>query len=250
MAINKPFCIDIYSGDNVSDIPALLAGFNQVKAAGIAFLIHKASEGVGYHDPRYAARRSAWMNGTAIPVTDVDGTALELYPAWGAYHFFHGTSEAAAIAEAKYFLGVAALGPGDFACLDWENVGASGYAPPAVYADAFCKTVEDALGRACAVYGGNVPRENLTSSVGSAVITNFSARQFWFCQYGAYQPSLLPLAWKETGPFLWQDDGDRYGPGPHVIPGIVNPNGSPEPCDNSTVVGAMTVAKLAAAWGK
>jgi GH25 family lysozyme M1 (1,4-beta-N-acetylmuramidase) len=240
--VNKPCCIDIYSGDNVSDSPTPLAGFDQVKAQGIPFCIHKASEGLGYADPAYARRRVAWMNGVAVPVTDVDGQALSLLPVWSAYHFFHGASEASAIAEAKSYLGIAQLGPRDLPMLDWENVGASGYSPSAIIANAFCSTVEDALGRVCPVYGGNVPREQLTANLGSTMLDRFTARPFWFCAYGNYNAALLPLPWQKTGPWLWQDDGDKYGPGPHTIPGITTL------CDNSTLVAPMTVKQLYADW--
>lgn len=240
--VNRPYVIDIYSGDTVSDTPTPLAGFDQIKASGIACLIHKATEGVGYADPAYARRRAAWLSGYPITVTDVDGQALSLPPLWGAYHFFHGASEQSAIAEAKFYLSIAKLGPNDLPMLDWENVGASGYAPSAVIANAFCSTVEDALGRFCPIYGGNVPREQLTGAAPSAIIDAFAARPFWFCQYGAYNPAMLPLPWKSKGAWLWQDDGDKYGPGPHAVPGITTL------CDNSTLVAPMTVKQLYADW--
>lgn len=240
--MNKPCCIDIYQGDNVSDNPTYLAGLDVVKSNGIFALIHKCTEGTGYHDPRYNARRAKWMSGDPISVTDVDGSKLSLSPIWGAYAFFHGSNP---VAEAKFFLSSANLGPTDMAVIDWENVGASGYSPPASAADAFCQEVEQATGRACMVYGGNVPREQLTSHVSSAILDRFSKRPYWFCAYGNYNPKLLALPWKQTGPFLWQDDGDQYGPGPHKIDGI-----SPGYCDNSTVVSPMTFAKLHAQWIK
>jgi GH25 family lysozyme M1 (1,4-beta-N-acetylmuramidase) len=238
MSVNRPCCIDIYSGDNVSDDPTPLAGFGLVKASGIAFLFHKASEGTAYHDPRYAVRRLAWMSGPAIAVTDVDGASLSLPPRWGAYHFFHGQDPAA---EAKSFLAAAALTPADAACCDWENVGASGYVPSASAVDAFCNRVEDAIGRPCWVYGGNVPREQLTSRLTQGMIDRFAKRPLWFCEYASVLQG-VPLPWQSIGPALWQDDGDTYGPGPHRIPGITTL------CDNSTVVGSMTIAKLNAIW--
>lgn len=238
MSINKPCCIDIYQGDEVSDNPTPLAGLDLVKKQGIFALIHKATEGMGFYDKRYAARRAKWMSGDPIAVTDVDGAALSLAPVFGAYAFFHGVNPAA---EAKYFLSIAKPGPADLSIIDWENVGASGYAPPAEAADVFCQTVEQATGRACAVYGGNVPRERL-AGISGALLDRFTARPFWFCQYGSYQPNLLPMPWKKTGPWLWQDDGDRYGPGPHTIPGMIGL------CDNNTVVAPMTFAKLHVQW--
>ena len=237
--VNKPCCIDLYQGDNVSDNPTPLAGFNRVAQYGIPFVIHKASEGTTERDSRYANRRTAWMAQPLITVIDVDGTALHLPPRWGAYHFFHGQYPTA---EAQNFLAAAILTPGDAAFIDWENVGASGYAPPAIAADAFCCGVEDAIGRPCAVYGGNVPREQCAvTGVPSVVLDRFSVRHLWFCSYGGIMAE-LPEPWREVGAFLWQDDGDRYGPGPHTIPGITTL------CDNSTVVASMTVAKLAANW--
>jgi len=236
--VNKPCCIDIYQGDDVSDVPTPLAGFEKVKAAGIAFLFHKASEWTSFRDRRYAPRRAAWMAGDPIKVTDVDGAALSLPPRFGAYHFFHGQDVAG---EARNFLTAAALGDSDAACCDWENVGRSSYAPPAAACDEFCSRVEDAIGRTCWVYGGNVPREQLSARLPSAMLERFAARNLWFCEYG---PRLIgvPLPWAKSGPTLWQDDGDAYGPGPHRIPGITTL------CDNSTVVGAMTVARLNEVW--
>lgn len=242
MAVFKPICIDIYQGDDVSDDPTPLAGLDLVKAQGVAFLIHKASEGPTEQDSRYAARRAKWMSTGTIPVTEVDGSTLSLQPRFGAYHFFHGQDPAT---EAKNFLAAATLTPNDEAFIDWENVGASGYAPPAAAADAFCCAVEDAIGQSCDVYGGNVPREQLAmSGVSSAIIDRFADRMLWLCGYGGFQPSWMPLPWQsQKYPWLWQDDGDQYGPGPHTMPGIARY------CDNSTVIGPVTVRQLYAEWG-
>lgn len=242
--VNKPCCIDIYQGDDVSDHPNSLAGLDQVKALGVFACIHKASEGTGERDQRYDARRAKWMSGASISVVDLDGSKLSLSPVWGAYHFFHGNDPAG---EAKNFLMTARLNPTDAAFLDWEAVGASGYQPSLEAADAFCQAVEAATGRPCGVYGGNVPRERFEAEkVSDTALERFAARPLWFCGYGAYSAdkirALTPLPWKDTGIWLWQDDGDQYGPGPHRMPGISNY------CDNSTVVGDMTFARLHAQW--
>jgi GH25 family lysozyme M1 (1,4-beta-N-acetylmuramidase) len=245
MMVFKPICIDIYRRDNVIDQyagkPQYLGGFNSVKDDQIAFLIHKCSEGTSSWDNRYAARREVWMQGGPVKVTDVDGAVLQIPPCWGAYHFFHGQDPAA---EAKWFLQWAKLTATDIAVIDWENVGSSGYEPTATAADIFCSVVEQATGRPCWVYGGNVPRERLLSSVGSAMLDRFSKRPLWLCAYVSETQVHIdtPLPWKEAGPTLFQDDGDKYGPGPHMIPGISNY------CDNSTVTGSMTVAKLYTVW--
>jgi hypothetical protein len=239
--VNKPCCIDIYHGNEVSDAPTALAGLDRVKADGIFALIHKSSEGTAVPDQRYDARREKWMTGNLIPVTDVDGAKLQLTPVFAAYHFFHGSNPQA---EAKYFLMMSRLQKGDLSFIDWEAVGASGFQPSIEAADIFCQEVEQARGASCGVYGGNVPRERFAAEKASdAVLERFKARPLWFCAYGPVKElTLLSEPWKETGSFLWQDDGDAYGPGPHSVPGISGYT------DNSTVVAPMTFAKLHAQW--
>ena len=242
---NKPCCIDIYQGDDVSDHPTSLAGLDRVKATGVFACIHKATEGTGERDSRYDARRAKWMSGAPISVTDVDGAKLSLAPVWGAYHFFHGNNPKD---EAGNFLMTARLTQTDMAFLDWEAVGASGFQPSLEAADTFCQIVEAATGRPCGVYGGNVPRERFEAEKPSdAVLERFAARPFWMCAYVsgdlAAVEKYIALPWLKTkSVWLWQDDGDRYGPGPHTMPGIANY------CDNSTVLGSMTFAKLHAQW--
>jgi GH25 family lysozyme M1 (1,4-beta-N-acetylmuramidase) len=243
--VNKPCCIDIYRDDPVSDNPTSLAGLDQVKLSGIFACIHKATEGTSYRDQRYDARRAKWMQGS-INVIDIDGSTFVAAPCWGAYHFLHGDDPAG---EARNFLMTSRLVPGDMAFCDWEAVGASGYQPSLASADAFCSAVEDATGGPCGVYGGNVPRDRFAAErAPEEVLKRFEARPFWLCAYGSYSPErlkeLTPLPWAESGNgiWLWQDDGDKYGPGPHTIPGIA------EYCDNSTVVGSMTFKKLYNKW--
>lgn len=235
MTIFKPIAIDLYHDDDVRDVPGPLGGLDEVKAAGIAFLQHKASEGLTDIDQRYAARRKKWMSGGLISVTDVDGTVLQLKPRFGAYHFFHGVDP---VGEAKHFLAVAELEKGDDAIIDWENVGASGYAPSSDEAHAFAATCEDRLGFAVCVYGGNVPSERLSRND-----RRWTKRRLWGCAYSS-KFSMPAAQFSTVGfPWMWQDDGDRYGPGPHVIPGMAGY------CDNSTIVAPMTVKRVYAEWG-
>jgi hypothetical protein len=240
MSVNLPYCIDIYHGDPV--VGDQDQGFAQVKAQGIFCLDHKLTQGGARNDNMCAFRRGKWMDDTLIAVTDVDGTVLQLKPKFGFYHF-NGTGTAAA--EAAQFIAAAKplWQPGDDITLDWEGIGGSGYQRGADWADDWCMAVEDAFGISVKVYGGNVPREQFQKKWPSSLIDRFATRRFWFCQYGAYNRSELPLPWMKSGPYQWQDDGDSLGPGRHTVPGITGY------CDNSTVVGPMTAAKLAAEWG-
>jgi hypothetical protein len=243
-SVNPPYCIDLYEGDNVIDSPGPLGGFSQVKAQGIAFLDHKATQGTAHQDIRLKTRYPAWMNGQPVSVTDVDGTKLQLTPRFGFYHF-NGTGTAAA--EAAFFIQTVKpyFNKGDDLCLDWEDL--NGFQQPATWADAFCSAVEEWCGFPIKVYGSDAPREQLTKA-SSAILDNFASRKLWMADYNlTYRPQLLPLPWQHTGPLQWQDNGTinnkPAGPGPYTIPGISNY------CDNSTVVGGMTVAKLNALWG-
>jgi len=237
---NKPYCIDLYQGDDV--LGGNDEGFAQVKGAGIAFLDHKASQGTGEIDRLCAFRYRNWMNDQSVQVTDGDGAVLSLKPKFGFYHFNGGAN---APDEAAHFVATVKplWQPGDDLCLDWEDIGASGVQMTATWADTFCDAVEQWCGFPLKIYGGDAPREQLAKA-SDILLSRFSARRFWFCQYGPYNANLVPLPWRRSGPFYWQDDGDQDGPGPHMIPGLEGY------CDNSTVVGNMTVAKLYAGWGK
>lgn len=240
---NRPYMIDLYAGDDVVDAPNQpLAGFVQVKAQGIAFLDHKASQGETWQDPRLALRHKYWMTGDPVKVVDIDNTILEIPPKFGYYHFNGPMTNVAA--EVANFLAVVTplYKEGDDICIDWE-AGPSGHQVPASQIDEWCQRIENKFGFACKVYGGNVPREQLARpGLPAALIDRFKARRLWFCEYNSVLQN-LPLPWQAVGPFMWQDDGDQYGPGPNHIPGIERY------CDNSTVVDKMTVSKVLAGWG-
>lgn len=78
------------------------ANLQQAQAAGIVGVIHKATQGVAFVDPTYAARRQAAANAGLL---------------WGAYHF--GTA-ADPVAQAKFFLRGASPAAKDLIVLDFE----------------------------------------------------------------------------------------------------------------------------------
>jgi GH25 family lysozyme M1 (1,4-beta-N-acetylmuramidase) len=230
VAMTRPFVIDINHGDNVQDTPGPLGGFARVKAAGIAFLIHKATEGTTFVDPRYQARRAAWMNGIPVPVTDVTGEVVSITPRFAAYHFFHGEDPQA---EAEFFLNTARLQHGDDAVVDWEAIPGSGFIPNADAVDQFCNIVEQELGFPIIVYSGNAAKEKL-----SGHDPRFAKRRLWLAQYS----STFSVQQSWSAPWLWQNNGGQSG-GNNSIPGM---DGN---CDNSTIVPPMTIRQFAAEWG-
>jgi C1A family cysteine protease/GH25 family lysozyme M1 (1,4-beta-N-acetylmuramidase) len=227
--MTRPFVIDINHANNVEDTPGPLGGFAKVKAAGVAFLIHKATEGLTFTDPRYQARRAAWMNGIPVPVTDVTGETLQITPRFAAYHFFHGEDPAA---EAEFFLRTAQLQHGDDAVVDWEAVPGSGFIPSTDAVDQFCDIVEGELGFPIIVYSGNAAKQQIKGKD-----PRFAKRRLWLAEYSSTWS--VQESW--SSPWLWQNNGGQSG-GMNSIPGI---EGN---CDNSTVAPPMTVKQLAATW--
>src|SRR5580704_15765360 len=143
----KPYMIDLYAGDDVVDAPNQpLAGFLQVKAQGIAFLDHKASQGETWQDSRVALRRKYWMTGDPVKVVDVDKKILMIPPQFGYYHFNGPMTNVAA--EVANFLAVVKplYKQGDDICIDWEPIGKSGYQVSATLIDEWCQRIEEEFG--------------------------------------------------------------------------------------------------------
>jgi lysozyme len=205
----RPLVIDIYHGDTVLD-------FAKVKAAGIIGVIHKASQGGAIVDQGYAQRRKL---------------ALAAGLKWGAYHFFDFTASPSV--QADHFLSVAAPDAQTLVALDWENVGIG--APSADLARAFLEEIERKLGRKAVIYSGNAAKELIEGRD-----AYFGAHRLWLAQYSSRWK--VQRSWKY--PWLWQDNGDAFGPGPHHIPGMLGL------VDNNTIVPPMTLDRLVAEWAQ
>lgn len=203
----QPIVIDIYHGDPVTD-------FSATKASGIIGVIHKATQGGAVVDQAYASRRKL---------------ALAAGLLWGAYHFFDFSAPPSA--QADHFLSVAAPDSNTLIALDWENVGSR--EPSAALAKAFLQEIEAKLGRKAVIYSGNVAKEQLRGKD-----DYFGSHKLWLCQYSSKW--VVQQSW--TAPWLWQNNGDSYGPGPHSIPGIKGL------CDNNTLVPPMTADQLIKDW--
>lgn len=211
MTINKPLVIDIYAGDN-SSVPQPI-DFVAVAGAGYVAVIHKASEGTGHVDALYAIRRPF---------------AIKAGLLWGAYHYYHGGGAD----EADFFLSCAKPDATTLVALDWESL-ADGSAPSASSARAFCERIEDKLGRMPVIYSGNIAKEKIDGND-----PYFGKHRLWLAQYS--RTWTVQESWQT--PWLWQNNGDGFGPGPHTVPGIVGN------VDNNTIVNPMAVDELKAQW--
>lgn len=190
--------VDLFHGDNQERVP----DFAAIKAAGVLAVIHKASQGRGYVDPRYTDRKKA---------------ALDAGLLWGAYHFLDASPPQD---QADHFLN--AVHGGDFepgsvllAC-DFERWPTS--QPTLNHAYQFMRAcdMDQGASTSCVLYSGDVIRETCRPHVGghqnSAMIgvDEFMRKhRLWLAQYGP--TAKVPWPWNEAredspapGVWLWQ----------------------------------------------
>jgi GH25 family lysozyme M1 (1,4-beta-N-acetylmuramidase) len=190
--------------------------FSQLKEAGFVGVIHKARQGVGIGDPKYAARMAA---------------AKDAGLRWGAYDFATHDDVAKNVAA---FLAYARLEPDDSAWLDFEDNAHSQMTGDQAYE--FLDRVAQQLGRACGIYGGNRIRDVDPDTKRPRIdphdpkwIDMAAAAPLWQCRYIKLQPAdnaalfraIPPIApWTKN--FLIQYAADGVGPAPHTAPGLQN----------------------------
>jgi lysozyme len=194
--------IDMYHGNKVA-----LADFALLKGAGLMGVIHKASQGLRYVDPKYQDRRKA-------------ATAAGLL--WGAYHFMDASD---AEGQAEVFLkacGITDANSDPFLlALDFEK---SDHTPALHQATTFMAAIDRAIpGVSCVVYSGDLIRECLKPSIGGhqssemfGVSYFFAQHRLWLAEYGPHEsipypwnapiakPSMEATPLPAPGVFLWQ----------------------------------------------
>src|SRR5262249_29899967 len=145
-----------------------------------------------YRDPDYPGRKKGF---------------LELGFLWGAYHFFHPGNVKA---QVDFFLNYAGVDDQTLYALDWE-ASSSGTASEA-QAVQFCQYIEAATGRKCAIYSGNVAKEQI-----KGVNTYLGSHRLWLAQYSNNVQT--QASWKGNV-WLWQYSDGQVGPQPHGCPGV------------------------------
>jgi len=169
--------------------------FQKVKASGILGVIHKATQGVGYVDPNYAANRKK---------------ALDAGLLWGSYHFGVGGD---GVDQADHFLGVVGPGqPGEqrLMVLDFE-ANSQGTSMSLIEAHAFLTHVQASTGRFPGFYSGHYVKELLGTSSDPILAQCW----FWLSQYGP--TAVVPPNWKTWT--MWQYTDGGMGAQPHTVPG-------------------------------
>lgn len=185
----QPRVVDIYSLTTIQSDT-----FERAKAAGVWGIIHKASEGNTYKDPKYAQRRKM-----------VEDAGL----LWGAYHFNYGNDVKQ---QVDNFLDSAQPDANTLVVLDFEDHKVN---MDIQYAVAFMRSVEDKLGRSCAIYSGNRLKTYI-GQLGQDDFAYITQKKLWLAQYGP--KAQLPKGFDKY--FLWQYSGDGIGPMPHTVDGF------------------------------
>lgn len=162
--------------------------WSSVKSAGVQLAIIKATEGIGFVDPRFSEN---WAGAKAAGI------------ARAAYHFAHPDAGNDPIAEAQYFLSVvqgAGLDPADLLAEDYEVPGGG-----AAWSLAFLSHVEMATNRTGIFYSNY-------SGISRVQDPRMAAFLLWLAYPGdGVNPPPVPAPW--TSIALWQ-----YAVG--TVPGI------------------------------
>ncbi len=189
----QPRVVDISHHNTVTDLKA-------TAMSGVWGVIHKSSQGSGYRDPDYAARRK-------------QAKAAGLL--WGAYHFNDGSDVAK---QVDWFIKCAQPDDSTLMVLDFEDNPKSNMSVQ--QAVQFLRLLEQKTGRKGAIYSGNRLKEtvHILNSTDRAYLTS---HRLWLCQYGPR--AVLPTGFAKY--WLWQWTGDGVGMPPHNVPGITARNG-------------------------
>lgn len=187
MSEMKAMVVDLSHYDSVSDYGAM-------RDCGVAGIIYKATQGMGYQDATYDRERTR---------------ALKAGLRWGAYHFGDSGDVKTQVAN---FLGWAQIDGETLFALDFEPNG--GNTMSIDQARDFINGVESGLGRnlEMVLYSGNLIKECL----GDKKDTFFGSRRLWLAQYG--KTAVVQCSWDLY--WLWQYSGDGEGPQPHTVDGI------------------------------
>lgn len=159
--------------------------FAKVRAAGIAGVVHKATQGLSGVDSTFAAAKS---------------NALAAGLLFGAYHF--GTGSGSGADQAAWFLSIVKPDASTLCVIDFEpNPSTSGTTMTLPQLLDWITTVQASTGRWPVVYGG---KSLLFGAVGSQPNATLAQCPLWVAQYtSAAQPSGIPSQiWPDWT--LWQ----------------------------------------------
>jgi GH25 family lysozyme M1 (1,4-beta-N-acetylmuramidase) len=170
--------------------------------AGCVGVIHRATRSNEEVDPQYMRRHVL---------------CLSAGMKWGAYAFNTGETVKT---QTDRFLDFTKPEPDTSCWLDLEKNPGGGQMTLSMTTE-FLDRVDQALGRRCGLYSGDVIKTLITRA--TAAQRDFLAlHPLWGCEYGPRWKNIdangHPLPWAK--PFLWQYTGDGIGPEPQTLGGL------------------------------
>jgi len=185
----------------------------QAAADGIVGVIHKATQGIKFNDPAYAANKQKASSAGLL---------------WGAYHFGDGSDP---IAQAEHFLNIVQPGDQTLIVLDFEE-NTQGPSMTLDGARAFVNHMNDKVGRFPGLYGGSF----LKGLLGQTLDPVLANCWFWLAQYS--KTPVVPKNWPTWT--MWQYTDGTAGQPPHTVQGV-------GACDRDFFNGDL--AALKTLWG-
>jgi lysozyme len=183
------------------------------KADGIVGVVHKATQGTTFADPKYGTNKKKAADAGLL---------------WGAYHF--GTGATDGVSQAKRFLEIVQPNPQTLVVLDLEeNKGSS---MTLAEARQFVTHIQSSIQRWPGLYGGSYLKALLAGG-SDPVLANC---WLWWAQYGP--GPVIPPNWKTWT--MWQYTDGQHGLEPHQVKGV-------GPCDRDKFQGDMNA--LFVLWG-
>jgi lysozyme len=185
---------------------------SNAQQAGVIGIIHKATQGSSYSDPRY---QNDFLKAQALGLL------------WGAYHFGNGDD---GISQADFFLKTVQPSKNTILVLDFESNNA-GSTMSLQEARDFLTHIQAVTGIWPGLYGGSYLKEQLGTQT-DPILQNC---WLWLAQYGP--TPVLPPGWANWT--LWQYTDGHLVTDPNPIPGI-------SPCDRDFFIDTQAV--LQAKW--
>ncbi len=182
------------------------------KDAGVIAIIHKATEGLTFHDKKYHAVKA-------------EAKAIGLL--WGSYHFSNNSSVSE---QVKNYLSYAKPDDEEVICLDFEHN--DGKEMSLKQAEEFVTLVKNELGRFPMLYGGAWMREQIGKNK-NEILSNCP---LWYRRYASTPKALPTQVWPTYT--LWQYTDGKVGGSPISVNGVA--------CDRNFFQG--TEAELKAKW--
>jgi lysozyme len=179
--------------------------FVKLKDAGIIAVMHKATQGRHFHDPKYKTRRDA-----------AEAAGL----LWGAYHFSENAEDGGTgLEQAKYFLDFVGDAEGVFLSLDYESYHHKN--TPEIHlhmsleeAENFIDAVSQRIGRLPFFYSGSTIRDVL----GKKKSSKLGACKLWAAGYVPESKLKIQKSWSNWT--LWQYTDGKKNHHPKPIPGF------------------------------